>query len=262
MIVLKTKAEVDKIRQGGKILASILDKIIAEVKPGAETGQLEEMARMLIRNAGGRPSFKGYASGKNHNAFPTALCTSINDEVVHSPALPSRILKNGDIIGIDVGMEYPFKRGEIGYFTDMAVTAGVGKISGEAQKLLRVTKESLDLAIKSARPGGNLNDIAGAVQRHAEKNGFSVVRDLVGHGVGKDVHEEPQVPNFIVPKNNDIILKTGLVIAIEPMVNAGAPDIKSGEDGFTVMTADGSLSAHFEHTVAVTEEGVEVLTKL
>lgn len=261
MIILKTKEEIEKIRQGGKILADILNKIIAEIKPGVGTGRLEEMARELIKNAGGRPAFKGYPSGKNGEAFPTALCTSINNEVVHSPALPARILKNGDIIGIDVGMEYPFKPGETGYYTDMAATIGVGKISSEAKKLLRVTKESLDLGIKSIKPGGNLNDIARAVQTHVEKNGLSVVRDLVGHGVGKAVHEEPQVPNFVVPKNNDIILKPGLVIAIEPMVNVGSPNINNGADGFTITTSDGSLSAHFEHTIAVTDDGCEVLTK-
>ena len=260
MIIYKTKEEIAKIREGGQILAKILDQIGKEVKPGVDTVYLEEMACRLIEEAGGRPSFKGYKSGGK--PFPTALCTSVNNEVVHTPAIPGRVLDSGDIIGIDIGMEYPSRKGEKGFYTDMAVTIAVGKVSEQAKKLIRVTRECLDSAIKQMKPKNTLNDIARAVQTHAEKNGFSVVRDLVGHGVGKAVHEAPNVPNFVVDKGFDIVLEPGMVLAIEPMINMGAPEIKTGKDGFSIVTADGKLSAHFEHTVAITEDGHEVLTQL
>lgn len=248
------------MREGGKILAKVLEFVGKRVKPGATTGELEELACALIEKAGGRPSFKGY---RNHNSlpFPTALCTSINNEVVHAPALSSRTLKSGDIIGIDIGMEYPFGKGKHGYYTDMAATFAVGKISKEAKKLINATKKSLDAGIKKVKPGNTLNDIGKVVQRCAEKEGFSVVRELVGHGVGTEVHEDPQVPNYeIFDESENCVLKPGMTIAIEPMVNAGGWRVKYCRDGFTVATYDGSLSAHFEHTVAVTDKGCEILT--
>lgn len=259
MIILKTKEEIEKIREGGQILAKVLCQIKKEVKPGVDTAHLEETACRLIEEAGGRPSFKGYKSGGK--PFPTALCTSVNNEVVHAPAIPGRVLNSGDIIGIDVGMEYPFKKGEQGFYTDMAETIAVGKVSEQAKKLIKTTRECLALAIRQMKPKNTLNDIARAVQTHAEKNGFSVVRDLVGHGVGKAVHEAPNVPNFVVDKGFDIVLEPGMVLAIEPMINMGAPGIKTGKDGMSIVTADGELSAHFEHTVAITEDGYEVLTQ-
>ncbi len=272
MVTVKTDKEIRIIREGGRILAGIMKKIQDEIKPGVTTGRLEQMACSLIKEAGGRPSFKGYKSGQDGVAFPTALCASINDEVVHTPALPSRRVNGGDIIGVDLGMEYPFSgksaksgfRGGRGYYTDMAVTVGVGKISGEAKKLIKVTKKSLELAIKRIRPGGTLNDVAEAVQSYVEANGFSVVRDLVGHGVGYAVHEDPQIPNYVARgrKFDNVVLKAGMVLAIEPMVNAGSHEIKSMPDGMTIKTADGRLSAHFEHTIAVTEAGCEIITKL
>jgi methionyl aminopeptidase len=273
MVAIKTKDEIEKIKQGGCILANIMKKIIAEVKPGATTGQLEETACSLIQKAGGRPSFKGYKSKHDRAAYPTALCLSINDEVVHTPALPSRRLNAGDIIGIDIGMEFPYGKppspplsgGSVkGFYTDMAMTMPVGKISKEAKKLIKITKKSLELAIKQVKPGNSLNDIARAVQGFVEANGFSVVRDLVGHGVGYEVHEDPQIPNYVAggKKFNDIILKPGMVLAIEPMVNVGSWEIKNMPDGMTIKTADGSLSAHFEHTIIVTEDGCEVATKV
>ncbi|MEA3463572.1 MAG: type I methionyl aminopeptidase [Patescibacteria group bacterium] len=279
MIIIKTEKEIAIIRQGGKILANILKKLIAEVKPGVTTGHLEKMACELIKQAGGRPSFKGYKSMHDAQGFPTALCASINNEVVHAPAIPSRRLNTGDIIDIDIGMEYPIfatqSRGIAadrpvnadsemgGYYTDMSATTPVGKISKQAKKLINVTRKSLELAIKQVKPGNSLNDIGKAIQQYVESQGFSVVRDLVGHGVGVAVHEEPQVPNYEIanPKDN-IILKPGMVIAIEPMVNIEDWKVKNGKDGFTIVTADGSLSAHFEHTVAVTEKGCRVLTFL
>lgn len=264
MITIKSSNEIKIIREGGHILADIIKKIIAEVKPGATTGQLEQLACSLIKEAGGRPSFKGYRSKEDSIAFPTTLCLSVNNEVVHTPALPSRRLNAGDIIGIDIGMEFPYGGNKKGFYTDMAVTQPVGKISKEAKRLIKITKKSLELAIKQVKPGNSLNDIARAIQGFVEINGFSVVRDLVGHGVGYEVHEDPQIPNYVAggKKFNDIILKPGMVLAIEPMVNIGSWEIKNMPDGMTIKTADGSLSAHFEHTIIVTEDGCEVATKV
>lgn len=284
MIIIKTKKEIAIIRKGGKILAGILKRLIAEVKPGATTGHLEEMACELIKQAGGRPSFKGYKSMYDAQGFPTALCVSINSEVVHAPAMPSRRLNAGDIVDIDIGMEYPtYAKASVGkpayveatagrpvnvdsemggYYTDMSATAPVGKISKQAKKLINVTKKSLELAIRQVKPGNSLNDIGRTIQQYVESQGFAVVRDLVGHGVGIAVHEDPQVPNYEINNNSkdNVILKEGMVIAIEPMVNIGGWKIKIADDGFTIVTADGKLSAHFEHTVAVVEKGHEVLT--
>ena len=291
MITIKQDNEIELLRQGGKILGLIMKQLIKEVKPGATTGHLEEMADFLIKEAHGRPSFKGFKQDKNDQPFPTILCASINNEVVHAPSLPSRELKSGDIITIDVGMEYPaFAKAPVGkpdfasqnearankpansstdgrrplkgYYTDMAVTVTVGKVSREAQKLIKVTKLALARGIEQVRPGNSLNNIGKAIEQYINRaSSFSVVRDLVGHGVGLDVHEEPQIPNYELPYNKKIILKPGMVLAIEPMVNVGGFEIKTGADGLTILTADGSLSAQFEHTVAVTEQGYEILTK-
>lgn len=252
------------LREGGKILAEILKKISEITVPGATTEELEKMACDLIREAGGRPSFKGYKSVLDEKPYPTALCTSINNEIVHAPSLPARTLKEGDIIGVDIGMEYPYKKDVNGYYTDMAVTLAVGKIDKEASRLISVTKKSLDLAIKKVKPGNTLNDIGSTIQQFAEANGFSVVRDLVGHGVGHDVHEEPRVPNYEIPRKSidNVTLKPGMVIAIEPMINTGEWGIEIASDDLTILTIDGSLSAHFEHTIAVTENGYLVLTEL
>ena len=262
MIIIKTKKEIEILRQGGKRLAAILKKIAKEVKPGVTTGFLENLAGRLIKEARGRSSFKNYKSLLETKAFRTALCTSINNEVVHAPALPSRKLNAGDIVGIDIGMEYPFGPDTRGYYTDMAVTLPVGKISKEARRLLAATKKCLELAVKEIRPEITLNIVSKTIQNYIESQGLAVVRDLVGHGVGTAVHEEPQIPNYEVESSNKIILKPGMVLAIEPMVNIGDYAIKSLRDGFTIVTADGSLSAHFEHTVVVTEKGCEILTKL
>lgn len=263
MIILKKEHEIKILREGGKILANVLKQVSEMVKPGVTTGELEELACRLIAEAGGRPAFKGYQTSLDDSPFPTALCTSINNEIVHGPALPARELLNGDIIGIDVGMEYPIKKGEKGLYTDMATTVAVGEVGESVEKLMRVTKESLDLAIAQVKPGNYLTDIGRAVQQHAESNGYSVVRDLVGHGVGYEVHEDPQVPNYEI-KHNDLEnfkLKPGMVIAIEPMVNMGKHKIKMSKGGWAIATADDSLSAHYEHTIAVTKTGHEVLTR-
>jgi len=263
MITIKTTEEIEILKEGGKILAGVMKKIISEIKPGITTGRLEDLACSLIKKAGGRPSFKGYKTESDNKSYPSALCISINNEVVHAPAVPSRRLNFGDIAGIDVGMEYPFKEGKKGLYTDMAATVAVGKVSREAKKLIKATKKSLELGLKEIKAGRTLNDMARVIQGYVEKNGFSVVRDLVGHGVGYGVHEDPHIPNFAVENGRfeNIIFKPGMVLAIEPMVNAGAYDIKNGADGFTIITSDGSLSAHFEHTIVVTEKGCEILTK-
>jgi methionyl aminopeptidase len=274
MILLKTPAEIEILHEGGKKLAAILDVVAQMVKPGISTAQLEETACRLIEEAGGRPAFKNYMTYTGE-PFPTALCTSINNEVVHGPAIPGRILKDGDILSIDVGMEYPVvnnTQGDIprnkfsplgGYFTDMATTVGVGKISPKAQKLIEVTRESLMRGIEQVKPGNSLNDISGTIEKYVKKNGFKVVRDLVGHGVGHKLHEDLQVPNYLITDNSmeNVKLKEGMVLAIEPMVNIGGWRIDTAYDGFTIVTADGSLSAHFEHSVAITKNGHLILTR-
>ncbi len=268
MITIKKDNEIKLLRQGGRILGQILKQLLAEIKPGITTGHLEQMADFLIKKVGGRPSFKGFKSDKDDKPYPTVLCACINNEVVHAPSLPPKELKSGDIINIDIGMEFPFypqvssqKSPKRGYYTDMAATAAVGKVNREAQKLIRVTKQALVLGIKQVRPGNSLNNIGRAIEQYVKANNFSVVRDLVGHGVGYDLHEDPQIPNYDLDYNKKIILKPGMVLAIEPMVNAGDWRVKDGPDNMTILTADGSLSAQFEHTVLVTEQGYEILTK-
>lgn len=270
MIRIKTKKEIEILREGGKKLALILDNLIKMSKPGLSTEFLEKEALRMMKEIGGRPAFKDLEMF-NDVYFPSALCTSINNEVVHAPAIPGRILKNGDILTIDIGMEYPLN-GEYknkysklgGYYTDMARTVIVGEASDAIKKFVRTVRECLDLGITQAKPGNNLNDIGKAIQRHAEKNGYSVVRDMVGHGVGHEVHEAPQVPHYEVRDGSMEIytLKPGMVIAIEPMLNMGSWEIESAEDNFTFVTKDGSLSAQFEHTIAITEKGNIVITDL
>ena len=278
MITIKSEEEIKILREGGKKLAQILKKVASQVKPGISTGYLEKLACEMIAAAGGRPSFKGYQPNSDTDPYPTALCTSINDEIVHAPSLPSRVLRSGDIVGIDVGMEYPYMlRGaqsdtdflkygprKKGLYTDMAVTVPVGKINARSKLLLNTTKKALELGIKQIKPGNTLKDIGRAVQKHAESHGFSIVRDLVGHGVGYRVHEDPQIPNFVANDNifPDVVLRPGMVLAIEPMVNVGGWEIMTGEDGLTLKTIDGSMSAQFEHTIAVTKKGHMILTEL
>jgi len=274
MIRIKTEAEINILRQGGKILAGVLNEVAKVVKPGVTTADLENLALKLISEAGGRPAFKGLKM-YNRKHFPTALCTSINDEIVHAPALPAREFKAGDIVGIDIGMEYPLnskkskdvynrfsKKG--GYYTDMAITVPVGAINKDIKKLVDVTRQSLYEGIKEAKAGVRLNNIGRAIQNYVESQGFSVVRELVGHGVGHEIHEDPQVLNYAMKnsREDNIELKPGMVLAIEPMVNLGKWHAREAPDGFTIVTHDGSLSAHFEHTVAITNDGPVVLTAL
>jgi len=277
MVYIKTKSEIAVIRAGGQRLAQILQALAKEIKPGLRTARLEDLALRLIKSAGGAPAFKGYPMGDGL-FFPSALCISINDEVVHGSALPDREIKSGDIVDLDIGMEWPINKEERekynyptnphsqhgGYFTDTCLTVPAGKISKEARKLLNVTHLSLTEAIKAAGPGKRLNDIARAITKVVDKYNYGIVRDLVGHGVGYFAHEAPDVFNFVIKDNSaeNIILEPGMVIAIEPMINSGDWRVKIADNGYTILTADGSLSAHFEHTVAITETGVEILTSL
>jgi methionyl aminopeptidase len=230
--------------------------VIKRVQPGITTGELNEYAEKLIEAAGAEASFKNYKVAWAEHAYPAALCVSINDEVVHGLPSPKRKLKNGDIVGLDCGLKYR------GLYTDMARTVNVGNISTSAKKLISVTQEALSAGIKKIRPGRKLSVVANAIQAVAEKNGFGVVRQLCGHGVGLSAHEDPQVPNYWPAYGiNDLVLESGMVLAIEPMVNAGSWEVETLDDGWTIVTADGSLSAHFEHTVAVTANGYQILTK-
>lgn len=255
MIRLKTKQDIEKLRRGGHILSLVLDEVEKTIKPGISTQSLTDLADKLIKERGGRPSFKGYRAAWADGVYPAALCVSINEEVVHGIPAPNKIIKEGDVVGIDCGLEYE------GLFTDMARTIMVGKVGPGLKKLVSVTFESLMKGIKQIKPGNKISDISRAIQEHVEKNGFSVVRQLVGHGVGYSAHEEPQIPNFVDRSVPDIILKEGMVLAIEPMVNVGGAEVDSLEDGWTIVTYDKSVSAHFEHTVAVTDKGYEIITK-
>lgn len=247
-IDLKSRAEIQKMREGGKIAAAVLVRLMKAAQPGVTVKALDILAEEIIKKAGATPSFKGF------KGFPTATCISVNDEVVHG--IPSeRVLRAGDIAGIDVGVYYQ------GFHTDTAVTIGIGQISKEAQKLLNVTQKSLDSAIDEVRPGKYLGDVQFLIQKTVEDEGFGVIRDLTGHGVGRQLQESPSIPNF-GQKGTGLILKEGMTLAIEPMVVAGDWHVRVKDDGWTVVTADGSLAAHFEHTIAVTKTGGEILTEI
>ena len=251
MSLVKSQEEINKIREGGKILHRILRELAKQVKPGVSTWDLNEYAENEIAKAGGIPSFKGY--GEANNPFPAALCTSINEAVVHGIPSKESILKEGDIVGLDIGMKYK------GMYSDTAITVPVGQVDSKTQKLLDVTKKALSAAIKEAKAGNTTGDIAYATQMVVEKAGFNVVRDLVGHGVGHGVHEEPNVPNY-GRKGSGMKLVSGMVLAIEPMVVMGNFKLEYEEDDWTIVTKDRSFSAHFEHTVAVGDKGADILT--
>lgn len=259
MIIIKTNEEINIIREGGKILANILDKTIEEAKAGVSIRDLDKMAEKMILRNNGVPSFKNYKGKKSDPPFPSTMCISINDEVVHGDGTRDIKLVEGDIVDFDIGMRYPVDKGG-GLYTDMSKTVGIGKISKEAKKLIEVTKKSLELGIKQIKPGNKIVDIEKAIQDYVEQNNFSVVRDLTGHGVGKAVHEDPMIPNYVENYFGKVELKKGMVIAIEPMVNIGDYEVKFFPNEWAVVTADKSLSAHFEHTIAVVENGYKILT--
>jgi len=243
------------MRRSGLLVHQILAKLASMVEEGVSTHDMEVVAEKMIREAGAKPAFKGYYVPAAGSKYPFVLCTSVNDEIVHGMPSARRVLKKGDIVSIDTGVQLD------GYFGDSAVTVAVGEPNESVKKLLNVTRDSLEMAIDKVRPGNRLFDICGTVEKHVVSNGFSIVREYVGHGIGTSLHEEPQVPNYVDRKNENPRLKEGMVLAIEPMVNAGKPDSKVLSDKWTAVTKDGSYSAHFEHCVAVTANGPWVLTR-
>jgi methionyl aminopeptidase len=247
-VVLKSSQEIEKMRRAGRVVREVLELVRSHVKPGATTLDLEKAAETRLTELGVKAAFKGY------HGFPCVLCTSVNSEVVHGIPSPKRVLREGDIVSVDFGVVVD------GYYGDAAITVPVGAIDADAARLLKVTEASLQAGIAAVRPGATLGDVGAAVQGVVEGEGFSVVRDFVGHGIGVHMHEDPQVPNFGEP-GRGLKLRAGMVIAIEPMVNAGKPDVLVMEDGWTAVARDGSMSAHFEHTVAVTATGARVLTE-
>jgi methionyl aminopeptidase len=248
MIIYKSTDEVEKMRASGRITAGTIDRVVAAVRPGVSTADLDAVAEGYIRDRGAVPNFKGY------RGFPASICTSLNNEIVHGIPSKRRVLKEGDLVSLDFGAIWE------GFHSDSALTVFVGEPpSSEAEKLVRVTEEALEAGIAQIRPGGRITDISHAIQQRAEGAGFSVVREYVGHGIGRAMHEDPQVPNYGAPGHGPE-LRPGLALAVEPMVNMGGWETTLLADDWTVVTLDGSLSAHFEHTIAVTEDGHEVLT--
>jgi methionyl aminopeptidase len=252
MIILKTRKEIEIMREANRVVAQILERIGEAIAPGTTTGELDAIAEKMIRKAKAKAAFKGYQM-RNQSPYPACVCSSVNEEVVHGIPGP-RELKEGDIVSIDVGVVL---RGFVG---DAARTYPVGKVSDQALLLMKVTRESLYRGIEQAVPGNRLHDISHAVQTHVESNGFSVVRDFVGHGIGRDMHEPPQIPNYTGVGANPR-LKTGMVLAVEPMVNEGTWQIKLLDDEWTAVTTDGKLSAHFEHSIAITDNGPLILSE-
>jgi methionyl aminopeptidase len=246
VISIKSKREIEIMRRSGKITAKTLTMLMEAAKPGVTTGELDRLAEQSIRSMGGIPTFQGY------HGYPSSICASVNDEVVHG--MPGeRVLRDGDLLSIDIGTTLE------GYVSDSAVTVAVGNVSEPAKRLMRVTQECLMLGIAQMQVGNTIGDIGCAIQQHAEEHGYGVVRALVGHGVGKKMHEDPQVPNYGSPATGPK-LRAGLVLAVEPMITEGTWEVETLDDGWTVVTEDGKLAAHFEHTIAVTDEGPKILT--
>lgn len=246
-VTIKSKHEIQLMREAGKRLEDVHNQLAEIIRPGISTLEIDQFGEKAIRAYGCIPNFL------NYNGYPASICVSVNDEVVHGIPKKNRILQEGDIVSLDAGLIYE------GYHSDAARTYGVGKISDDAARLIRVTKESFFEGIKLAQPGNHLFDISEAIQNHVESNGFSIVRDLVGHGIGTHLHEDPQIPNF-KEKRKGMKLRPGMTLAIEPMVNEGTFEVEWLDDDWTVVTADGSLAAHYENTIAITEDGYEILT--
>lgn len=248
-ITIKSAREIELMREAGRILAMVHEELGKALKPGMSTMDIDRLGERIIRGYGCIPSFK------NYNGYPASICVSVNDEVVHGIPTKHRMIHEGDIVSLDAGVIYH------GYHSDAARTHGVGTVSPEAQKLMDVTKQSFFEGIKFAKAGNHLNDISSAIQKYAESFGYGVVRDLVGHGIGEHLHEEPEVPNFS-QRRKGVRLMSGMTLAIEPMINAGRPDVAWLDDDWTVVTDDGSLSAHYENTILITEDGPEILSML
>lgn len=252
-IPVKTEQEIAIMRRAGHILAEIMEELEKEIKPGIDTLQLDKLAEELVFVRGAKPAFKGY--GEGINLFPATICASLNNEVVHGIPNPNRILNEGDLLKIDIGIEIDR------YFSDMARTFAVGKVGDEAKMLMEITEKSFWKGVAKLKDGANLSEYSKTVQKIVEAAGFSVVKNLVGHGIGKKLHEEPQVLNYFESGYRDIVLKKGMTLALEPMVNQGDYKTVLGKDGWVFTTEDGKLSAHYENTILITEKGVEVLTQ-
>lgn len=255
-MIAKTELELSILRESGKRLGDILRNLALLIKPGITTGFLDECAAERIREAGGDAIFKGYKTYGSKGAYPAHVCVSTNDEIVHGIPRSDRVLREGDIVGLDIGIRYPSHTGLV---ADAAITVPVGTISPAAQKLLHATKEALCAGIAAARVGNHLGDIGSAIQARLEKDNLGIIRELVGHGVGKKLHEDPYVPNYGTPGEGQL-LKEGMVLALEPMATLGSPRIILDKDGWTYKTKDGSLAAHFEHTIIIRKSGTEILT--
>lgn len=262
MANIKSADEIKQIIEGGRLMGEILEKVAKATHAGMTTWQVDEMAEDLILKSGGIPAFKGYKSHPDDVPFPSTICASVNDELVHGIARDNKILKDGDIFTIDIGMRWPHVNGKGGYFTDTALTIAIGKIPAETQKLMDVTYQSTLAGMRAAVPGNSVADIGRAVEDYVKSQGkYGIVRDLVGHGVGHAVHEDPKIPNYYDKKLEKIKLKPGMVIAIEPMISMGTWKVKMADDGWTISMADGSLCAHYEHTLVITETGNIIATK-
>lgn len=268
---IKKPQEITKIREGGKLMGEILEKLVPMVKPGVSGFEIDAEAERLILEIGGVPAFKGYRSRRSDPPFPATICFSLNEEVVHGIPTKEKIIKDGDLVTLDIGMEFPapglkhlgMKKKDLqnGFFTDTALTIAVGKIPEASKKLIEVTRKALEVGIAAAQPGKSVADIGRAIEDYVRAQGkYGIVEDLTGHGVGHAVHEEPPVPNYYEKNLKDWILQPGVVIAIEPMITLGTHRVDIARDGWTIFTADKSLSAHFEHTLVITENGPEVVT--
>jgi methionyl aminopeptidase len=256
MALVKTQNEIEIMRRGGALLSRALKAAVDMVAPGVELRQLDAQTERVILEGGGRPSFKGYKSHSKGKPFPSTLCISVNEEVVHGLGNRDRKLKEGDVVGLDVGCWFE------GLCTDMAVTVGVGTISPEARRLLNVTRAALMNGVGNAKVGGTIRDISSAVEGTVKPHGYGIVRALVGHGVGHEIHEDPQIPNFVNEQSSHVVIQDGMCLALEPMITLGGYEVETADDGWGIVTQDRSLSAHFEVTIAITKDGTEILTPL
>ncbi|MHC4222301.1 MAG: type I methionyl aminopeptidase [Planctomycetota bacterium] len=256
-ITLKSRREIELMREAGSVVANVLLKLQEISKPGITTAYLDRVAYEMAIEAGGEALFKGVRSSYAKKPFPGAICASVNDQIVHGIPSEAVVLKEGDIVGVDFGVKLN------GYCGDAAVTIGIGQISAQKRRLMEVTSQVLDIAVKMSKPGVKWSKIAGKMQKHAESAGFSVVKEFVGHGIGREMHEEPRIQNFVNNDllANDFVLAVGMVLAVEPMINAGSDRARTLKDGWTVVTRDGKCSAHFEHTIAIVKGGCEILTE-